>query len=244
VRCGEGVELLELLLREIRDEADKLRVVSVELSVQRATSALTVTGELDANGGDLFVAAALVMLDQLFIILGLARQVAIGRLGTDSHRALEELAAEMEANGIDCILIVVLVVRHLLLLQRVGKDLHGVLEELVGENVALKCSGGATCSVRRFGGGNGELITALLHALALLQIRLLTLLGLFLLFALLLEGERHHMALLLIDRELEIGDGTSGGHSWIALLALWYFDSTSFPYPSLWQIFLSIFFER
>jgi hypothetical protein len=32
--------------------------------------------------------------------------------------------------------------------------------------------------------------------------------------------------------------------AWIALLALWYFDSTSFPYPSLWQISLSIFSKR
>jgi hypothetical protein len=228
VRCGEGVELLELVLREIRDEADKLRVVSVEFSVQRATSALTVTGELDASGCDLFVAAALVMLDQLFIVLGLARQVAIGRLGTDPNGVLKELAAEMEANGIDCILIVTLVVRHLLVLQRVGKDLHGVLEELVGENVALKCSGGATCSVRRFGGGDSELIAALLHALALLQIcllfALLGLVGLFLLFALLLEGERHRMALLLIDGELEIGDGTSGGHGCLVVLRFYFFS--------------------
>jgi hypothetical protein len=78
--------------------------------------------------------------------------------------------------------------------------------------------------VRRFGGGDSELIAALLHALALLQICLLTLLGLFLLFALLLEGERHRMALLLIDGELEIGEGTSGGHGCGVVLRFYFFS--------------------
>jgi hypothetical protein len=43
------------------------------------------------------------------------------------------------------------------------------------------------------------------------------------------------------DRDVEVGDGRNGGHAWIALLALWYFDSTSFPYPSLWRFFFQFF---
>ena len=253
VRSGEGVELLELILREIRDEADKLRVVSVELRVQRATSALAVTGELAASGANLFVAAMLVMRDQLGILLSLLCQVAIGRLGTDPNGLMKELAAEMTANGGERFLVVALVVRHLLgiVVIQVRKDLHGVLEELVGVNVALKSGSGTPCTMRGDRSGDSELIAALLHARAPLEILLLVLLGLlglFLLSALLLEGEFVQPALILLDTRPVLlvggGNGVSGGHALLAWIALWYFDSTSFPYPSLWRVFLSIFFKR
>jgi hypothetical protein len=157
------VELLELLLREIRDEAGKLLVVAVELSVQRNTGILAAAGELAANGGDLFITAAFVMRDQLFIVLGLALQVAIGRLGTDSHRALETLK---------------------------------------GESAALKRSSGSTCTMRCDGSGDDACISD----------------------GITLRIERHRMALLLIDRELEIGDGTSGGHAWMVVLRFYFFS--------------------
>jgi hypothetical protein len=32
------------------------------------------------------------------------------------------------------------------------------------------------------------------------------------------------MALLLIDRELEIGNGTSGGHAWMVVLRFYFFS--------------------
>jgi hypothetical protein len=137
-----------------------------------------VTGELAANGGDLFVAAALVMLDQLFIILGLLRQVAIGRLGTDSHRALETLK---------------------------------------GKSAALKRSRGATFNVRGDGSGDDVCISD----------------------GITLRIKRHHMALLLIDGELEIGEETSGGHACVMVLRFYFFSL-----PISVANFFFNFFER
>ena len=212
VSGGEVMELLELVIREIRNGADKLRIQSVELSVQRLTGALTMIVELAAGSTNLFVTATLVILDQLGIVLGLLRQVAIGRLRTDPNGLMKELAAEMETNGAERFLVVTLVVLHLLLvIQRVRKDLHRVFKELASVNLALESGRGATRTMRCDGSGDGvcifesiedqsvdlvlskmalrrlslhELFAALLHARAPLEILMLVLLGLLGLFLL------------------------------------------------------------